>query len=50
MRTATGLTLDAIERAQDNLLVAHETGQVDSETYERVFDKLLQCKLELMGI
>jgi hypothetical protein len=47
MRTARGITIDAIEAAQDNLITANRTGQVGPAQFSRVMDHLLAAKVDL---
>jgi hypothetical protein len=49
MRTAKGLTIDAIESAQDSLIVARDTGQVDEPLFTEAFDALLAVKVKLVN-
>lgn len=48
MQTARGLAIDAIEAAQDNLMVAKDAGQVSVDQYARVLDILLSAKVDLI--
>jgi hypothetical protein len=49
MRTAKGMAIDAIEAAQDNLIVASKAGQVDEALFSDVFDSLLAAKVKLVN-
>jgi hypothetical protein len=49
MRTAKGLTIDAIEAAQDNLIAASKAGQVDEPLFSEVFNGLLAAKVKLVN-
>jgi hypothetical protein len=48
MRTAKGLTLDAIEIAQSNLLVAMETRQISPGTFYSVEEYLSRATTLLL--